>query len=111
MKSIASSVAIAAVLAAIVMGAKPALADQEGVLQPGASVEVDTDADSFSSFYFWHDAKKAETVEVIGPGASGTVVKQLTVEPDQRVGYSASYHGKKVKLQNKGDAPVNYKVD
>lgn len=115
MKRIASSVAVAALLAAIVMGARPALADQDGVLAPGASVEVDTDADSFSSFYFWHDAKKAETVEIIGPGPSGaavgTIVKRLTVDPDQRVGYSARYGGKEVKLQNNGDAPVNYKVD
>ncbi len=111
MRSKAALLAVGTVLAAIVMGAGLALADQQGVLAPGASVEVDSDADSFSSFFFWHDAKKSETVEVIGPGASGTVVKQLTIDPNQRVGYSASYHGKKVKLQNKGDAPVNYKVD
>jgi len=101
---------ICAIVLALLLSAGSALAQQQGVLAPGASVEVDTDASSFSSFSFWHDAKKTETVEIVGPG-SGAVVKQLTIEPDQRIGYSAKYAGKKVKLLNKGDAPVNYQVD
>jgi hypothetical protein len=111
MKRIASLLAIGAMLSLAV----PAFAQQQGVLAPGATVEVETDATGFSSFSFWHDAKKAESVEIVGPGPSGaavgTIVKQLTVDPDQRVGYSARYGGKKVKLQNNGDAPVNYSVD
>ena len=97
---------LAVLFAAVLLLTTPAVAQQKGVLAPGASVEVDTDADSFSSFSFWHDSKKSITVEIVGP-----TTKQFTVEPDQRIGYSGKYSGKKVKLLNKGDVPVNYSVD
>jgi len=97
---------LVALVAVVVLVSMPAVAQQKGVLAPGASVEVDTDADSFSSFSFWHDAKKSVAVEIVGP-----TNKQLVVEPEQRVGYAGKYGGKKVKLLNKSDVPLNYSVD
>ncbi len=96
-----------ALMTALLSMAPPALAQQKGSLAPGAKVEVETDADSFTSFSFAHEAKKAETVEIVGPAST----KQITVEPGQRVGYSAKYAGKKVTLVNKGDVAISYDVN
>ncbi|MEO8558026.1 MAG: hypothetical protein ABI439_03110 [Rhodospirillales bacterium] len=98
---------IGALSLALVFIVSPAIAQQKGSLAPGAKVEVATDADSFTSFSFSYEAKKAETVEMVGPAST----KQITVEPGQRVGYSAKYAGKKVTLVNKGDVAISYDVN
>jgi hypothetical protein len=98
---------IALALAAALVWVTPAAAQQKGTLAPGASVEVATDADSFTSFNIDHDGKKAVAVQIVGP--AGT--KELTVEPNQKVGYSGKYAGKKVTIVNKGDVAINYDVN
>ena len=98
---------ITAVLLAAALLAGSALAgEQKGTLAPGAKVEVDTDADSFSSFNFEHDGKKTVVMQIVGP-----TTKEISVDANQKVGHSARYGGKKVIIVNTSDVPVRYEVN
>ncbi len=97
-----------AALAVTLLGmATPALAQQKGTLAPGAKIEVATDSDSFSSFNFDHDGKKSVVVQIVGPANT----KEITVDSNQKVGYSGKYGGKKVIIVNTGDVEVRYEVN
>jgi hypothetical protein len=98
------AVALTAIVLAISV---PALAETKGTLAPGAKVEVATDADGFNSFIFEHDGKKTVVMQLIGPDDT----KEIPVDPNQKVGFSRPYHGKKVTIVNTGDVEVRYEVN
>jgi hypothetical protein len=96
----------AALVALALLAGSAAAGEQKGTLAPGAKVEVDTDADSFSSFNFEHDGKKTVVMQIIGP-----TTKEIPVDANQKVGHSARYGGKKVTIVNTGDVAVRYEVN
>jgi hypothetical protein len=98
---------IGAALVAAALLASPALAQQQGTLAPGAKVEVTTDTSGFNSFSFEHDGKKTVVMKLIGPDDT----KEISVDPNQKVGFARPYHGKKVTIVNGGDVEVRYQVD